>query len=90
MIWDSYTNKISDYYLSALINNDYLDMPDYERRKFEAWKMTIEQEARDAGWTVGRWTTDHEGGCEDWGKCAVSNLLAMRATVTLMVYKGLA
>jgi hypothetical protein len=85
--WELYTDKISSYYLSALINGDYTGIPDYERQAFDAWREGVEQQARDDGWTVGHWTSDSDDEGDDWGICSVSNLRAGRVLVTLMVYK---
>lgn len=84
--WDRYDAKIASHYPSALINGDYSGLTTEEQAQFDAWQRRMEQTARDAGWTVGHWTSDHEDG-DDWGICAVTGLLAMRAEVTLMVYK---
>jgi hypothetical protein len=85
--WDRYEDSISTYYLSALINGDYTGLPDYERKAFDAWREGWEATAREEGWTVGHWTTNHDDGDEIYGKCSVSGLRSSLADVTLMVYK---
>jgi hypothetical protein len=41
------------------------------------------------GWNIGHWS-DVDGSGEDWGRCEVSGLFAMRCTVRLHIYRGAA
>lgn len=82
----SYSYRIAERYLSALINGDYSGMSDAECDAFEAWQTAAHDNARSAGFTVGHWCDVEDSG-EDWGRCDVSGLFAMRCTVRLMVHK---
>lgn len=84
--WDHYEFKIAEHYLSALINADTSEMTDEEENEFNAWEGSARESARAAGWTIGHWA-DVDGSGEDWGRCEVSGLMAMRCTVRLMVYR---
>jgi hypothetical protein len=86
MQWDHYEYRIGEHYLSALINGDESGMSDTESEEFNAWRIEAEINAEQSGFTVGHWC-DVEDSREDWGRCYVSGLFAMRCTVQLMVYK---
>jgi hypothetical protein len=86
-VWDHYEFKISGHYLPALINGDYSGLEDEEIRELHDWMHGARVCAMDSGFTVGHWSHD-ECGDDDWGRCEVSGLFAMRETVRLMVYKG--
>lgn len=85
-VWDSYEYCIAEHYLSALINWDISGMDDAESAEFTHWEQQARSDARAAGWTIGHWA-DVEGSGEDWGRCAISGLYAMRCTVQLHVYR---
>lgn len=85
-IWDHYEFKIAGHYLPALINGDHTGLENDETRDLSQWESDAMQSARDSGFTVGHWSHDDCGG-DDWGRCAVSGLFAMRETVRLMVYR---
>ena len=86
MKWDHYEYKIASHYLPAMINGDYSGMTSEECSDYRAFEQAAYKDAREAGFTVGHWAhEDGEGG--DYGTCAVSNTVADRATVKLMVYK---
>lgn len=84
--WDSYDYRIAEHYLSALINGDMSGMDDAEIEEFDTWHDAALQNARAAGFTIGHWS-DVDGSGEDWGRCDVTGLFAMRCTVRLMVYR---
>ena len=86
MEWGSYDYRTAEHYLSALINGDESGMSDPESTEFNEWRTGAESNVRDAGFTVGHWANMADSG-EDWGRCEVSGLFAMRCTVRLMVYK---
>jgi len=84
MEWDSYSYRIAEHYLSALVNGDESSMRAADSAEFNAWQETAHETARAAGFTIGHWA-DVDGSGEDWGRCDISGTLAMRCTVNLMV-----
>jgi hypothetical protein len=87
MKWDHYEYRIAEHYLSALINGDVSGFEDGEQSQFEQWESQARADAITAGFTVGHWTDVEDSG-DDWGRCDVSGLFAMRCTVRLMVYRA--
>ena len=85
--WDRYEYRIAGDYLSALINADYSGLNTEDFARFTAWREHAETVARNAGFTIGHWTCE-DGEADNWGKCDVSELQAMRIGVTLHVYTG--
>ena len=85
MEWDHYEFRIAEHYLSALINADTSGMDDAEERQFNEWVESA-QSGICEGFTVGHWC-DVDGSGEDWGRCDVTGLFAMRCTVRLMIYR---
>lgn len=83
---DHFEYRIAEHYLSALINSDTSGLEDDEERQFNEWEAQARADARSAGLTVGHWVVA-EGSGEDWGRCDVSGLFAMRCTVRLMCYR---
>ena len=86
MKWDYYNYKIAEHFISALINGDMSGLEDDEQTQFERWEEQARANAHGEGWTSGHWTDVADSG-EDWGRCDVSGLFAMRCTVRLMIYK---
>ena len=84
--WDSYEFKVAGHFLSALINADESGMSDEESAEFNAWEESARQNARNSGFTIGHWSCDSEES-DEWGRCDVTGLFAMRQTVKLHVYK---
>lgn len=84
--WDYYEYRITEHYMSAMINADFSGMEDAEISEYEAFKSQAREAAKAAGLTVGHWAPV-DGSGEDWGVCAVTGLRAMRCTVRLMVYR---
>lgn len=85
-IWDTYDYRIAEHYLPALINDDESGMTVDESRDLAEWSAAAYSDARASGWNVGHWSTVDDSG-ENWGRCAVSGLYAMRCTVQLCVYR---
>ena len=86
-IWDHYEYRVDENFLSAMINGDFSSMTCEECADYENFERVAYGVARVAGFTVGHWT-DVEGTDEDWGRCDICNMQAMRITVRLMVYKN--
>lgn len=84
--WDHYSYKVAAHFLSAMINGDYSGMTSEECRQYRQFEQEAFANARAAGWTVGHWATVDDSG-DDWGRCDVTGLQAMREEVRLMVYK---
>ena len=72
IVWDSYSFKICNAYLSALINGDYSGIDDGP--ELAAWVSGLELPAD------GHWSYSDES--DDWGPCAVTGLFADRANVS--------
>lgn len=70
-MWDSYSFKICNAYLSALINGDYSGIDDGP--ELDAWISGLDLPA-------GHWSYSGDG--DDWGPCAVTGLFADRANVS--------
>lgn len=87
MKFDTYDYRIAGHYLSALINGDESGMTDAESSEFNEWQIAARKTATDAGYCIGHWC-DVDGSGEDWGRCDVSGLFAMRCTVQLFVYRA--
>lgn len=83
-IWDSYTYHIADYFVPALINDDYSGLSDDEVGELESFIDEAFTDAREDGFTVGHWDVQDN---ENYGMCDVCDKLANVATVKLMVYK---
>jgi hypothetical protein len=88
MIWDQFDYRISDHYLSALFNGDESGIDQSDCKALQAFIDRANDTARAAGFIIGHWSMpgDDESD-DDWGRCDVSGLLAMRRTVSLMVYR---
>lgn len=85
MKWDYYEYQIAEHYLSALINGDYSSFDDSDCVALDNWVLHCKDCATENGFKIGHWACDiDESG--NWGHCAITGLLAMRATVRLMVY----
>ena len=86
MKWDRYEYKIAEHFLSALINCDETGLEDGEQTQFEQWEEQARADAHNEGWTIGHWSDVEDSG-EDWGRCDITGLFAMRCTVQLVIYK---
>lgn len=86
LVSDHYEYKIAEHFLSALIDGDETGLEDDEQTQFEQWESQARADAHGEGWTIGHWT-DVADSAEDWGRCDVTGLFAMRCTVRLMIYK---
>ena len=86
MHWNSYEYRIATHYLPSLINADDSGMDEADTEALSAFCEKACADARAAGFTVGHWDCDSEES-EDWGRCDVSGLFAMRQTVRLMIYR---
>lgn len=87
MEWDHFDYRIAGHYLSVMVNGDYSGMTSEECREYRAFERKAFQNAREAGFTVGHWSTESDHAADNWGACDVCGLQAMRADVKLMVYK---
>jgi hypothetical protein len=87
MIWDQFDYKIADHYLSALFNGDESGINESDCKALQAFIDRANDAARSAGFIIGHWSMPGDDECNDWGTCDVSGLLAMRCTVSLMVYR---
>ena len=83
--FDHYEFRIAEHFLSALINCDYSGLDDAEQKQFDEWRNDACANVRE-GFTVGHWS-DVEGSGEDWGRCDITGLFAMRCTVRLHIFK---
>lgn len=84
--WDTFDYRIAGHWLSALINGETSGLNDDEEKQFSEWEKKAKQNARDQGFTVGHWC-DVDGSGEEWGRCDITGLFAMRCTVQLHVYR---
>jgi hypothetical protein len=89
MEWDHFDFRISESYLPSLINGDDTGLDDAESAEFDAWRSDTVRQCARPGWNIGHWS-DVDGSGEDWGRCEVSGLFAMRCTVRLHIYRGAA
>ena len=87
--WDHFEYRIAEHYLPAMVNGDYSGMTEGEIVDYREFERVAKGAALADGFTVGHWA-DVEGSGDDWGRCDVTGLLAMRCTVRLMVYKKVA
>lgn len=86
MKWDRFDYKVADHFLSAIINADDSGLNDEEARQLQEFQANAYNAARADGFTVGHWDADTDQS-EDWGRCAITGLHAMRSDIKLMVYK---